>query len=228
MINEFDLKRINLPAATPTYAPVSHNQLIDTVRSTGLKIFGQPENSLSLVTNQSGSQLFGTMSFANVDGGPQIAVGFRNSYDKSMAVGLCSGLMVLVCSNMAFRGDITVFRKHTPNVVDDLESMTYETLVNAKANYSLLSDEIEIFKKENVDDQFGGALLGQMFVNNDILNTVQLNIAKEEWLKPKIEDFKPRNAWSLYNACTQALKKSSPFGTMEKYVNLHNFFLERI
>ena len=41
-------------------------------------------------------------------------VGFRNSHDKSMVAGICAGARVFVCDNLAFSGDFSEKRKHTP------------------------------------------------------------------------------------------------------------------
>jgi len=41
------------------------------------------------------------------------AFGFRNSTNKSMAIGMAAGTNIFVCSNMIFSGDYIAFRKHT-------------------------------------------------------------------------------------------------------------------
>jgi hypothetical protein len=55
--------------------------------------------------------------------GCRFSIGIRNSHDKSIRLGLTSGLRVFVCSNMAFSGEFTpVLAKHTKsfNLIDTL------------------------------------------------------------------------------------------------------------
>lgn len=49
-------------------------------------------------------------------------------------------------------------------------------------------------------------------------------IVKDQWLKPNHQEFAPRNAWSFYNACTEALKTCPPVTIMEKHIQLHRAF----
>lgn len=55
--------------------------------------------------------------------GRRFSIGIRNSHDKSIHLGLTSGLRVFVCSNMAFSGGLTtVLAKHSKsfNLIDTL------------------------------------------------------------------------------------------------------------
>ena len=54
-----------------------------------------------------------------------------------------------------------------------------------------------------------------------ILLDRQIKPVREEWLKPSHPEFQPRNAWSFYNACTSALKTSTPHKIMEHHIKLH-------
>jgi hypothetical protein len=45
-----------------------------------------------------------------LDAEAQLAIGFRNSHDKSMAVRIAVGASVMVCDNMLITGDINIRR----------------------------------------------------------------------------------------------------------------------
>lgn len=226
-ITEQDLDSIIVPQVTDTYQPVAHSALLKQVRKIGNDMFQSEAINSTLVANSKGSQIFGTLVYPRGDDETSLSIGFRNSYDKSLAVGICSGAQIMVCSNLAFHGDITTFRKHTSGVHDDLELMILEAIGYAKTNYQVILDHSEMFRKEEVDDRLAASLLGQMFVNDGIINTVQINKAKQEWHKPTHKEFAPRNAWSLYNCCTEALKSAHPSEAMQQYLKLHEFFIER-
>ena len=52
----------------------------------------------------------------------QLAIGIRNSHDKTMSAGMVAGLIVMVCSNLDFMGDFKTSHKHSVNVRDVLPS----------------------------------------------------------------------------------------------------------
>jgi len=54
-----------------------------------------------------GMKVFGVLDLETQMEGCRFSIGFRNSHDKSLRLGLTAGLRVFVCSNMAFSGDFT-------------------------------------------------------------------------------------------------------------------------
>jgi hypothetical protein len=63
--------------------------------------------------------MFGVWNLALGNGAMQYALGFRNSTDKTMVVGITAGTNVLVCDNLCFSGDFIAFRKHTSGLDED-------------------------------------------------------------------------------------------------------------
>lgn len=116
-----DVKAVKVPQDTDTYTSVPHAELITKLE----EIFN--DNGHAVVDSRyglakKGNQLFGVMSVGgsnNVDYG--YTIGFRNSYDKSLALGLVAGARVFVCSNLCFSGDIKQLRKHTSGLDLDRE-----------------------------------------------------------------------------------------------------------
>ena len=105
------LKDVKMPTKTASYTPVSHYDLTMNIGD----IAGRVLNGMTLVKSRyglarEGNQMFGTHTFKdNVDDEIGLAVGFRNSYDKSMSVGIAVGARVFVCENLMMNGDITIF-----------------------------------------------------------------------------------------------------------------------
>ncbi len=50
---------------------------------------------------------------AEIAPGVALAVGCRNSVDKSLPIGFCCGQRVFVCDSLAFSSDVVITRKHT-------------------------------------------------------------------------------------------------------------------
>jgi len=58
-----------------------------------------------------------------------LAIGIRNSIDKTHSVGLCAGERITVCDNLMFSGDFVVFRKHTGSLeIEEIEFYAEEAL----------------------------------------------------------------------------------------------------
>jgi len=72
-----------------------------------------------------------------------------------------------------------------------------------------------------LSDTMVGDYLGQMFVNESILNGSQIKKARDEWFNSPT--FKERTLWSAYNACTEALKSAHTSHALNKHTDLHKF-----
>lgn len=222
-----ELDLIPMPEATGTYYPVSHyglaNKLLTITQDilTGFELMDE-----SYGVAREGLQLFGLLQFKN-GSDMALAIGFRNSYDKSMSIGLACGASVFVCDNLALSGEIVVMRKHTKNVWAELEEKAITTCYRASHTYKQIVGEAEALKQIAYDDDRAYADLGVLY-GHDIISPRQLTVAVKEWRKPSHDAFNPRNAWSLYNAVTESLKTSPPQEVMENHVSLHDFYKERV
>jgi len=223
-----ELANIPLPQRTDSYQPVPHAELVRMIETIGRDIltvyrFDREDYGLA----RDGRQLFGTHTYrVSEDDQMGLTIGFRNSYDKSLSVGLAVGASVFVCDNLAFAGDLTVMRKHTANVLTDLEDMVIATIFRCRKNYRQISTDAESMADFHLDDDDAFRMLGLLF-GKGVLTPRQLPIVKREWMKPTYPDFEPRNLWSFYNACTEGLKGSPPARIMEKHIQLHNLLTER-
>jgi len=62
-----------------------------------------------LALSRNDARFFGTLDLQSaVAPGVTLAVGVRNSLDKSLPIGFAAGARVMVCDNLAFRSEITV------------------------------------------------------------------------------------------------------------------------
>jgi hypothetical protein len=77
-------------------------------------IFHVQSVKVSLLQNN--ARFFGILDLATVVGHvTTLAVGVRNSVDKTFSPGFCAGCRVFVCDNLAFRSELLVVPKHTVN-----------------------------------------------------------------------------------------------------------------
>ena len=220
-----DLRAIPLPQETTSYKPVSHYDLALNLAelASGLLFEHTLEKSQYGIARD-GRQMFGTHTFRNGSDKMGLSIGFRNSYDKTLSVGIAVGASVFVCDNLALTGDITVMRKHTTNVWHDLEEMAITTIYRSKSNFRKIAEDAEELQYQPVDDDRAYRQLGLLY-GRGVITPRQIPIVKKEWLQPSYPDFEPRNQWSFYNAVTEALKSTPPTKIMERHIALHDMMM---
>jgi len=111
-VSEKEIKAIESPDWTPTWHPVSHGDVIDTLEQS-VKEIGLEVVHKQYSVNKKGSRMFGAWEMSVGNGQMSYMLGIRNATDKTMGLGITGGTKVFVCDNLAFSGDYVRFRKHT-------------------------------------------------------------------------------------------------------------------
>ncbi len=222
-----ELTTIPLPQKTRTYQPVPHEQLATMLLQMTSSIFpdfSYEKSHFGLAAD--GNKMFGVHTFRSVDTSLGLSIGFRNSYDRSMSVGIAVGASVFVCDNMVISGDITVLRKHTSHVIRDMESLALSAIYRSQQTYAEILEDAGAMQDIPLEDDQAYRMLGLVY-GRGIMTPRQIPIAHREWENPTYQDFSPRTAWSLYNAITESLKTAPPPSIMEKHLGLHRLFTEQ-
>ena len=218
------LKSIELPEETRTYKPVPHYDLVMNTMNSGdifLKPQGYNLESTNFGLGRKGNHMFFTLNYGREGARNGLTIGGRNSYDKTTSIGLAAGMHVFVCDNLMFSGDqITYLRKHTGNVMDDMEIMLMRIMKSADSEWLRMTEVSENMETELLSNGEAYRWMGLLY-GKGILTPRQLPIDKDNWLNPEHDDFKERNMWSFYNACTEALKTSPPNQILNRHIKLH-------
>jgi hypothetical protein len=217
-----ELAAIPLPKETRSYKPVSHNALatmLGAIASDLLPEFELVNTQFGLARD--GAQMFGVHTLKNGSSAMGLSIGFRNSYDKSLSVGLAVGGQVFVCDNLMLTGEVTVLKKHTLNVISSIESLALSAIYKSRSAFNQIQEDAEVMKGIPLSDEDAYRTIGLLY-GNGIITPRQIPVVKNEWLKPSHEDFEGRNVWSFYNACTESLKSSPPQSIMERHLALHS------
>src|SRR4051812_19222449 len=110
-VSREELKAIEAPPATGTWFPVRHEEVLSTTVAT-LETAGFQVARMQLALSRAGGRFFGTLDLESpLAEGVSLAVGVRNSLDKSFPLGFCAGHRVFVCDNLSFHSDLMVKRK---------------------------------------------------------------------------------------------------------------------
>lgn len=234
-----ELVHIPVPIATNSYCPVEHFKLLDTIERAALE-YGHVIDNLEVGIQSAkrdeetilGAKMFAIMRLKTngAVGGDNLRldIGIRNSYDKSVAVGIVAGASVFVCDNMMITGEMQAIRKHTPNVWQDILPMVMAVLMIANKQHELDQQMRQDLMLHEINTHSGLDLLGSMAAHGYISyaggNSSMFATALREWQEPSFEEFNPRNVWSLYNACTFATKKSTLSNSMLDNAKVTCFF----
>jgi hypothetical protein len=212
-----------IPTETNSYKPVPNEVLINEVQEqlykANMRIVNKRYNA-----NANFTQMFATYEIEANDSEQRLMVGFRNSYDKSLAVGLVAGSSVIVCSNLMFKGDIKILRKHTTNVFRDLDGLINNTIdisyeeLESNLHTARNMKQIEMSKTQMAEE------VGKMFIQENLINSTQLNIFKNQLLTN--ENFTEPTKWTFYNHLTEALKTATPQNAFTQHKKVTDYVLK--
>jgi hypothetical protein len=211
-IGREELDKVQAPEPTATWFPLRHSTVLDRVLSTMAEA-GFRATTMKHALTRNNARYFGVIDTeSSVGTGVTLAVGVRNSIDKSFPIGMTAGHRVFVCDNMAFRSDILVVRKHTRNgeaafargiavAVQKLEQFKTEEAARVRRLQGLA------LTREQKD-----SLILRAF-EEQIVSARQLPAVIRQARSPEHDWGDVDSAWSLFNCLTYVLSdvlKSNP------------------
>ena len=210
LVTREQLALVQTPDATRSFKPVPHIELIETLEHV-LTLNQITIRKEQFALRRDGATLFGVLQLAYQDTPDGMAaVGLRTSNNRSMSIQICAGLSVFVCDNMVFRGDlIALNRKHTAGL--HLRTEINHAVLRFQDHFGKLTGEIVSLKGRDLSDMQAKAVLHDVFTQG-ILPIRLLPDASNLYFEPFVDEFRPRNAWSLHNAFT-AVAKEMPITT---------------
>src|SRR5262245_35339616 len=204
VVTREELDGVEAPAATDTWFPVKHAAVIDAVSRT-LTGAGFAVRAVKYALSRGDARMFSTMDLdAPLASGVSLAVGIRNSTDKSFPLGFCAGSKVFVCDNLAFRSDLLVRRKHTRFGRDRFEEAIAQAVQSLEGFRTAEAERIQHFQRADLTDAAADSLILRSY-ERGMVSHRQLPGVIKEWREPSFEEFQPRSLWSLLNAFTTAL-----------------------
>jgi hypothetical protein len=212
-VERAELAKVPTPEATPTWFPVSHFTTVDTVEKS-LNDSGFVVRSARYGLSRNDARMFATLDLeAPLADGVTLAVGIRNSIDKSLPLGFIAGSRVFVCDNLAFRSELLVSRKHTRFGRDRFGEAIAQAVQTLGQFREQESARIERLRLRAIDDTAAESYMLRAF-ERGVVSYRLLPAVIREWRKPSYEEFAGlKNAWRLFNAFTTALMpraKSNP------------------
>lgn len=220
------LLNAEVPQQTRTYKPVSHQQLMDltleSIYQAGFEL--DAETYSSAVEGQIAN---GKYTIRNVaDNEMQLQIGWQNSYNKSLSLKFAIGTRILVCSNGCVSGDFGAFKKkHVGSVQEFAPSAITEYIKRAGDVFQQIQRTRESMKQVEVTKRTAAELIGRMYLEEEIIQSTQLNIIKREMSNPSFDYGASGSMWELYNHTTLAMKELHPSLWLENHMAAHSFFV---
>ena len=207
-----ELDRVPCPPPTETWFPVKHSVVLDRVSQTLTSAgFGIEAMQLSLARDN--ARFFGTLTLKNrLNDATCLAVGIRNSTDKSFPIGLVCGSRVFVCDNLAFSSEIVIARRHTRWGADRFNEAVSQAVLGLHEYQISAQQRIAQLQSWELSPLEAESLLLRSFEQGIVSSRVLPDVIKE-WRNPRHPEFAGRNAFSLLNCFTEVLKerqKSNP------------------
>jgi hypothetical protein len=149
-----DVCAIETPQPTPSWRPVAHGRLIETLERAANAHRAEIVQSAHLLARD-GKRYFGLfqVNIPSSSGDVASVLGLRNSHDKAFRAGIMAGDAPFVCSNLCFHNEIVLGRKHTAGMsMQVMESLMLEGLSRLIEARAIIDDRNERLKEIRVSD----------------------------------------------------------------------------
>ena len=220
-VSKDEVALISTPRSTDTWRPVPHIDVIEAVTEV-IKAHDWEIESEMFGLASEGQKMFGVMEISR-SSSPEWhrCIGLRNSHDKSLAVGLSAGIVVLVCSNLAFGGTRVINRKHTSRI--DLTELIDRAVASLEDDFLTTETRCEDLKDIYLNDDEARSSIVRA-AELGVINSSDILPVYREFKSPSHVEFKEPTRWSLLNALTEIVKKYSPQRVDHSYLALNRAF----
>ena len=200
------LANVPTPRPTETWRPISHEAFVRQVE------WELPRYGLDIVQEvhaltHDSSRYFGLIQVQNGCTNPDYTwiLGLRNSHDKTLTAGLVAGSQVFVCDNLAFSGEVSISRKHTVNILEDLPGLVGNALGRLLLMFKTQDQRVERYKSIQLGDVDAHDLTVRA-LDSGVICASRIPDVLHEWREPRHDAFQPRTVWSWFNSVTENLK----------------------
>jgi hypothetical protein len=222
LVGRQELLALETPDATPTHRPIPHATVVQALIETlGFRRLTVVHDQYAVTPD--GMRMFGVLALDVEGSGVRLAIGVRNSHDKSCALGLTVGYKVFVCDNLAFHGDFApVMRKHTTRVtIEDVMALAVDRM---QRHFEPMQRQIDAWRGFELPDDRARLIIYRAFIEDALPVAKHLaKVVHQHYFQPTYEEFQPRTLWSLSNAFTSAFKELDPIPAFHATAKLGSF-----
>ena len=130
----------------------------------------------------------------------------------------------------SFSGEVKLARKHTVHITRDLPGLVQSAVGKLMDRWHHQDTRLSAYKLAEIEDRTAHDLIVRA-TDVGVCPNKLIPRVLNEWREPRHETFQPRNAWSLFNAFTEALKGNlvelprrteALHGLLDTHVGLHS------
>ena len=190
-----------------SYQPIAHHELVNRTKGfLDQQGFTIEDEVHSLARDN--KHYFGLFSVdhpnrAESDRG--CVIGVRNSHDKTFPAGLCAGDAPFVCDNLIFTNTIKLARRHTRNILQDLDATINRALGKLFGFWHGQDSRIETYQNFELGNADVNDIVIRACKAGAIPKTKIMDVVNQ-WESSDHPEFWDRNMNSLYNAFTEVYK----------------------
>lgn len=190
-----------------SYQPIAHHELVERTKGfLGDNGFTIQDEVHSLARDN--NHYFGLFSVDHpnrVESDRGCVVGLRNSHDKTFPAGLCAGDAPFVCDNLIFTNTIKLARRHTRNILQDLDFTINRALGKLFGFWHGQDKRIEAYKNFELKNSQANDLIIRACKAGALPKSKIMDVVNQ-WESSDHAEFWDRNVNSLYNAFTEIYK----------------------
>jgi hypothetical protein len=190
-----------------SHQPIAHDELVVRTKDSLVKRGFTIQDELHSLARDN-QHYFGLFSVDHPDRDESdrgCVVGVRNSHDKTFPAGLCAGDAPFVCDNLIFTNTIKLARRHTRNILNDLDFMINRALGKLFGFWHGQDERINAYKNHSIGNVLAHDLIIKAVRAGALPKSKILDVA-DQWESSDHVEFKDRNVNSLYNAFTEIYK----------------------
>ena len=222
---EDQLKAVKTPEKTATHTPIPHSLLVSKTR-TALDRAGFSITEEEHALARGGQRYFGGFALTGDDikgEDRRLVFGLRNSSDKSTAASACMGNSMMVCDNMCFSSDVKLARRHTVNILRDLDGMLAKAISRIVTSWHDMGQRIEAYKVAEISHDRASNLVVDLAEVKALPERDVYKTAKE-FRNPRHLEFRGNTLWNLYNSVTENLKGGDLSKLPERTMKVQSLF----
>ena len=208
-----ELSKIETPAPMGSrHVPIPHHELVDIAKReldrNGFNVF-QEEHG----TSENGMNCFSGFAirktgFDNED--RELVFGLRNSHNQKFASSAAIGSSMLVCDNLCFSSDITLSRKHTGSILNDLPLVMNKAIHSIQETWDTEGKRIETYKNTEANEvEVINKLLKAGLIKStkigDFFDLVENGGVDVNGTKGAFHEHRG-TLWNIFNAVTESYK----------------------
>jgi Domain of unknown function (DUF932) len=223
LVGRQELLGLPIPEATRTHVPIPHADVVAAlVQSLGYRNIEVVKDEYALTPDY--MRMFGIMTVNVEHSGVRLALGIRNSHDKSFSLAITVGFKVFVCDNLMFNGDFqaVLARKHTKHF--DLADTIALGVERMQRGFAPMGRQIDAWREHSLTDSLARNVIYAAFIEDGMPIPKHLaKVVHEHYFAPAYPEFEPRTMRSLQNAFTSAFKELDPIPQIKATAKLAGF-----